>query len=154
MIGDNMGTHVPYDASTEQFLNNFYTRFPLSVENQGLARMVAVNHWNQVHREVYRRYCDDEQDFQDFCAKYSDRFLDETPSQFFAELDRTVVETGLSLEAVTEKVNAFQVAFKHLFESEEKRAEAHRVSKELNDYLTPVYIALRAKGYNRKELWG
>jgi uncharacterized protein (UPF0297 family) len=51
-------------------------------------------------------------------------------------------------------VNALQVAFEHLFESEEKRTEAHRVSQELNDCLTPVYVALRAKGYNRKELWG
>lgn len=147
-----MGTHVPYDASTEQFLNNFYTRFPLSVENQGLARMVAVNHWNQVHREVYRGYCRDGQDFQDFCAKYSDRFLDETPAQFFAELDRTVAEVGLSLEEVSKKIRALEAVFELLFESEEKRAEAERVSQELIDYLTPVYIALRAKGYNSKEL--
>lgn len=151
-----MGAYVPYDPTKEQFLNNFYTRFPSGIGNyqQGLAWSVFASSWNEPHTSHLRKMFDSEEDFQDYSSKYSDRYLSETPEAFFRELDATVTEVGLSLEILAEKIKTFSLAMVDIFESDEARAVGEQASKEMNDCLTPVYVALRVKGYNRKELWG
>lgn len=151
-----MGAYVPYDSESEAFLNNFYTRFPSGIGNypQGLERSVYASSWNEPHSSYLRRMFDSEEEFDDYSSKHSDRYLAETPEVFFRELDATVSEVGLSLEILAEKIRIFSMAMEHISESVEARAVSDQASKEMNDCLTPVYIALRAKGYNRKELWG
>lgn len=151
-----MGAHVPYDPSKEQFLNNFYTRFPsgVGVYPEGLARSISSEYWNTLYIQIFLGFSMSEEDLQDLCSKYSDKYLSMTPKQFFEELDTTVTEVGLTLDDIKQKIKVFKMAIEHLFESDKTRVIAEQASKELNDYLTPVYVALRAKGYNRKELWG
>ena len=150
-----MGVYVPFDAEKVTFLNNLYTRFPTGIGRypQGLVRSISASFWSESHASHLRRILDDEVDFQDYSSKHSDRYLSETPEAFFSELDTTVVEVGLSLESIVEKIRIFSMAMEHIFESDQAKAVGEQASKEINDCLTPVYVALRLKGYNRKELW-
>ena len=131
-----MGQHVPYDPAKETFLNNFHVRFPsdrLPAHLEGLSRGTARNYWNETYRSVLQIMLE-KVDFAKYCAVRSDLYLDQTPEQFFEVVDRTVLEVGLSLESIAEKINI-------------------GVDKELHDYLRPIYVALRQKGYNQAELW-
>ncbi len=148
-----MGTYVPYDATKEQSLNNFYLSFPYSAEGQGLVRVASAVFWDITFREVYRGMCRSEQEFQQCCSEYSNKHLNQTPGQFFAELDSTVIEVGHNLGCIAEKIRAYGEVSEHCLESDETLTMARKLSKELEDYLTPVYVALRLKGYNRKELY-
>jgi hypothetical protein len=143
-----MGAHVPYDPDTEMFLNNFYTRFPSGIGTypQGLDRATWESDWHKTHREVFRSWdtFTSVEDFDDFCSRLSDRYLDETPEQFFAELDRTVIEVGLSPDIIMEKIQA----------SKNDHLSSREESLDRDEYLKPVYIAMRNKGYNKKELFG
>lgn len=155
-----MGAYVPYDPETEVFLNNFFTRFPLndgSDFSNGIYRTCLADCWDVPIRTKLRSVYLEVKfsgSLEDYCAKHSDKYLAQTPREFFAELDSTVVEVGLSLEAIAAKIHSYQAASKHLFESPEARRLVEQASEELNSYLTPVYVALREKGYNRKELRG
>ena len=131
-----MGKYVPYELTKENFLNNFHTRFPserLQAHPEGLSRSVAKAYWNETYRNVLRDMLG-QVDFTKYCTRRSDLYLDQTPGQFFEEVDRTVFEVGLSLGNIAKKIN-------------------NGVDEELHDYIRPVYVALREKGYNQAELW-
>jgi hypothetical protein len=154
-----MGQHVPYNPEDEAFINNFFCRFPYgegSAYPEGTTRFSYAKHWDDVIRQSIRNSLErisSKVDFIDYCATRSDLYLDQTPRQFFAELDRTVVELGLSVEAITAKIRTFHSASKSLFNSDDSRRVANNASREMNEYLKPVYIALRRKGYNKADLW-
>jgi hypothetical protein len=151
-----MGAYVPYNPEVEKFLNNFYTRFPSGTGPfpYGLARFVLNDCWNKTNQERLREiYSHSEEEFQDHCSRVSDRYLAETPEQFFAELDKTVLEVGLSFDQIKERIKTYSAAGDSIGGDDRTNIRQHHMNI-LNDYLIPVYKALRLKGYNIKELWG
>ncbi len=144
-----MGAYVPYDESQEGFLNNFHERFPLGeslMPKEGLARFVIhrENSWDIINRTRFGNIFKKNKslgDVHEFCFRFSDKFLDQTPREFFTEVDKTALECRLSVESITERIVL-------------ARGTDLQTYLARDDYLRPVYIALRMKGYNKKELWG
>lgn len=155
-----MGIYVPYNPKNEEFLNNFYTRFPVGEGSspEGLYRMLVARYLDQTNRIYFQSQIKtsfkDQKDMDDYCSKYSDLYLDQTPKQFIATLDETVVELGLSIEQIIQNNQRSNEASKDLFVNDEFRAICILASTNRDNYLRPVYAALRGKGYNKKELWG
>ena len=68
--------------------------------------------------------------------------MTDTHVKFFAVVDSTVTEVGLTMDEVTAKI------------IETKRIGTLEACSLRDKYLEPIYIALRRKGYNIIELWG
>lgn len=138
-----MGTYIAYDPEAEDFLNNFYTRFVQSgTENhpEGLARAIYSNRMDTTYAECYRGL-DYEADYQDYCAKKSNRYLQETPRTFFKTLDEVISEVGLDFSEIRRLT---LIAREGTLEDCLARDE----------YIRPVYVHMRQMGYNKSELWG
>lgn len=78
----------------------------------------------------------------------SDKRLDQTPEQFYTEIDATVAEIGMELE----DVSAFLCRF--FAEGGTSNDEDDARFEELWKTLSPIYVALRKKGYTSQDVTG
>lgn len=161
-----MGAHVPYDSKEEVYLNNFFTRFPFGegeVYPEGTYRTQGRIHRGETYREFLRKERGEMNQTADQLEGYyslrSNKYLDQTPEQFITELDSTVAEVGLSLKSIEAKIQAYFranmdlfMANKDLWKNQESRMLSQKAILDLNEYLMPVYISLRKKGYNYTDL--
>lgn len=145
-----MGQYVPFDQSELSLLNNFFCHFPVGNEPyknprpQGMYRTAHAKNWNKMTRELLA-----EQPIEDVQRDYlqkSDKFLDQSAAEFYAEIDRTVMELGVSMDVISKAINIY-----HHNQCGEIGEESGR---HMDDLLRPIYRALRQKGYNKPELWG
>lgn len=147
-----MGQHVPFDPKAEAFNNNFFQHFPIGNDPhpsrlpEGMYRMAAKGHWevcNRVYiKEEWPQY------YEADCQEYSELYLEQTPAVFYVVIDQIVRELGLSMDEVSRTINRLR----HIQEG--RGPDATKSMFDLSDYLQPIYIALRNKGYNKPELWG
>lgn len=153
-----MGVHITFDPDELNFLNNFFTRFPLGIEPylhkypEGLYRYTMSGiAWKKTKRvslkelvgEVFR----DEADLLDHCEAYSDKYLDQTPAEFCAEINLVMNELGISVQEITRYLNI------KVHEQKIGLPEDTPFVDDLNLPLRPIYQALRERGYNKKDLW-
>lgn len=158
-----MGLHIPYDQDTESFLNNFYTCFPFgsgAIFPNGLRRPRILNNGKEEernHREIYKdvfllQKRSRDENYEEHLEDYSDLFLNQTPRAFFGKIDETVIEVGLTLPEITSEIQILLATYDRLFDNKETEADGVNALNRINDFLTPLYIALRNKGYNAAEL--
>lgn len=134
-----------------RILGNFQNKFPLGnkptdptghdLTADGIDRTRArrfIKNWLVSHKESIL--------YEGPHAKRgrSEKWLEQNPAEFYGEIDRTVSELEISMEKLAETVNRF------VFLSREKDPEP--LYEELLEILLPVYIALRKKGYSRRDL--
>jgi len=128
-------------------LNNFHMHFPAGnsphnyedepIFSEGYYRFMANEAgWDSTFREL----------------GYNPRFqsekrLNQTPKQFYEEVDRTVEELGMSMTSVSEAVN-LMLSRRHL------GIEAGSIADIVWPALYPIYVALRKKGYSKEDLRG
>jgi hypothetical protein len=163
-----VGKHVPYKASELSlnqgvlFLNNFFCHFSLlnSPEEtlvceefypDGLYRMLQKDRWDVLSRISIKNFLLKHLShvaLDECCADRSDKRLDQTPRQFYAEVDGVVESLGISAEEIAKRINAVLMQ-RHDVSIEELR----RLTAELDTFLLPIYIALREAGYNKADLW-
>jgi hypothetical protein len=138
-----MAEHVPFDEEELLFLNNCWCHFILGEKAtipQGPYRTHHEDDWDIPMCTSIRCF---EQDIIDYYhQECSDKKLGQTPAEFYAELDKTIVEVGLSVDLVAETISAYLV----------ERKTNH--SAKIEPFLAPIYKAFRLKGYNRLDLWG
>ncbi len=162
-----MGKYVPYEE-TEVLsghgvpdLNNFLSHFRFlekpketSVCDEyfpdGMYRVFAKDEWDVTYRaqinEILRGASTES--FDEYCAGRSDKCLNQTPRQFYAEFDGVVERLGISPDVIAKKINAYLMQRRSI-----PREESLRLNAKLNIFLLPIYIALREVGYNKKDLW-
>jgi hypothetical protein len=158
-----MGKYVPYEASElpliqkVQFLNCFFRHFrfmerpkgtPASIFLDGWSRMQHQDQWSVSRRTGISNYPFSYPSLAECCADRSDKRLDQTPRQFYAEVDGVVESLGISAEEIAKRINAVLMQ-RHDVSIEELR----RLTAELDTFLLPIYIALREAGYNKADLW-
>lgn len=154
-----MGAHVPFDPQELRFLNNFYTRFPYgtaphpNMYPNGLHRFtserIPLSMTKRQDLEEIRSTFPTEVAFQDFCSKYSDRYLDQTATEFYTEIDDVMDELGISMSTVTYHLNVELYKWHNQSQSEKNVDTA---ADSINSPLRPIYQALRERGYNWKDL--
>lgn len=125
-------------------LNNFFCHFPVSCERGISGKLVVTDdgHYrNQITeldewdvREIYFSQADTEK-------IHSQRFLEQTPRQFYAELDLVIATLGIDIEKLCQTVAQY---------SYEKKTE--QSSEEIWTLLLPIFIAMRKLGYSKAEL--
>ncbi len=155
-----MGAHVPFNSEELNFLNNFYTRFQLGTEPypqrypEGLHRFTMRGcGWDKTTlaslRESLGDGFRDEADLLDYCQAHSDKYLNQTPAEFYAEIDAVMGELGISTEVIARHLNV------KVHEQQTRSLDGSGpFVDDLNLPLRPIYQALRERGYNKKELWG
>jgi len=130
-----------YSHAHMRVLNNFFMRFPVGNDphntdgDEGLHRRNSKPDWNVPSIVTYPD------------QGYSEKKGSQTPAEFFAEVDRTVAELGIEIAEISRRINRW------IYEGKKSDEARERLSKEMWDILIPVYIALRKKGYSRKDLW-
>lgn len=143
-----MAKHVPF-SEEEAFINNFHSHFPWPTNAsypQGIRRHLRRldGYWERTGREYVERMRNvltEEEDFAEYLGEHSDRYLKKTAAQFYEELDSLIVELGLSMESIVEKIEV------------SKDSQNLKDAQERDSYLFPLYKALRQRGYNKFELW-
>ena len=145
-----MGQYIPFDQSELSLLNNFFCHFPIGNDPyknprpQGMYRTASAKNWNRTTREFLAEQPAEEVQ-RDYFGK-SDKYLDQSVAEFYAEVDRTVEELGISMFVISKKIN------KYLYT--QRGEEGEERGKRVDELLGPIYAALRNKGYNRPELYG
>jgi hypothetical protein len=152
-----MGQYVPYDESESKFLNNFFCHFcigdepyKINLPAEGHYRGLLTDCWNRTQFEHCKEsgIFNDDEDLQRYCENKSDKRLNQTPAEFYAEVDQTIIEVGMTIELVAQTINAY------LHERRGKIGDmACEIQNKLESFLLPIYIALRKKGYNKADLW-
>jgi len=151
-----MGQYIPFDSAELPFLNNFFAHFPVGNDPypaaipEGLYRMTGhlASFWGKTYKESMIESGLSESELQDYYSDRSDKRLNQTPEQFYAEVDRTVQELGMDMTLIQKTINIF------LHDSRVESCEnSLELSKILDEFLAPVYVALRNRGYNKADLW-
>lgn len=121
-----------YSDLTCRVLNNFFFYF---LEGGYRSRLKESGKWK----------CS----FREFTSPNlrSDKKLDQTPEQFYTEIDTTVVEIGMKLDDVSFFLYRF-------FEDGGTSLTDDVHFEELWKVLSPIYIALRKKGYTSQDITG
>ncbi|MDO8593806.1 MAG: hypothetical protein Q7R59_02835 [bacterium] len=102
--------------------------------------------WNTKMLEIMQEFPFQSEDTRRrYCESKSDKYLGQTPAEFYAEVDRTVGELQMSMSVVSRTINAY---------FHNQREAGHEGSKRIDIFLSPLYAALRNKGYNKSDLWG
>ena len=155
-----MGAHVPFNQEELVFLNNFYTRFQLGTEPhpqkypEGLHRFtMKACGWEKTKRASLKESVGsgfhDEVDLLDYYQAHSDKYLDQTPAEFYVEVDTVMTELGISAEEIARYLN-----IKVHEQQTRPPGRSGPFVDDLNLPLRPIYQALRERGYNKKDLWG
>lgn len=151
-----MGQHVPFDSKELHSLNSFLHQFirgsvPYDTVQPGGLYRDALHPWWGTKEIAFLKEAArfSGAQLRMYCERKSERRLQQTHAEFFAEIDRTIIEVGLTVEEVAEKINIYLY-----FQYQVNRATAHVLNEKLDEFLAPVYIALRNKGYNRADLMG
>lgn len=158
-----MGQHVPFNDEELAFLNNFFCHFrwgdtPYEMAfPEGLYRANLHDVWDKTFLENATEFFTKHSppDFLDkslerLITERSDLILSQTPQQFFAVVEETIREVGLTAEEVARTINTYLHEREKIPipDFEQSFVFHHR----LDDFLAPIYLALRKKGYNRVDL--
>ena len=148
-----MGQYVPYDPSEIPggSLNNFFCHFPA---NGPYERTMPEGYYRSLLKDggawdVSLREFLEEDSIYEVTHDRSEKRLDQIPAEFYAEIDRMIVEVGLTVEAVARVINIY-LHHRDLV----SREVSLQMNTALDAFLLPIYIALRNKGYSRQDLWG
>ncbi len=118
------------------FMNNFYIHF--ANWELGYRQIYKEHRWDKTYRDYLIELGLSEQTDSDF-QTYSLLYLSQTGRQFFEAVDQAVLEAGVDkthLETMATKFNKL---------SEDER-------RQFLEILFPVYLKLREKGYNHRDL--
>lgn len=151
-----MGNHVAYNPNTPEPLNSFFLNLVCGnspYENstpEGLYRNILSPWWHMTQYEFLKGPSFLSGNILKVkCASASERRLMQTHEEFFGEIDRTIIEVGLTVEEVARVVNVYlRERYRGTFDERESRARV------LDEYLFPIFVALRRKGYNAADLHG
>lgn len=153
-----MGQHIPFNPSELQplDLNNFHAHFALGDDPFPTHMPDGFYRNNFHHLECWdKSYRDaliflglsEPADVLGNYAEKSDKRLFQTQVEFYAEIDETVRELEMDLALVQKKINVY------FHDSRCKDCEDPReLSINLDAFLSPIYVALRKKGYNPSDL--
>ncbi len=145
-----MGQHIPLNDEDLGFLNNFFCHFRFGesqVMPDGLYRTVRASYWHIVQREYMKSEAKMYGgNLAEYFSSRSDKALDQTPAEFYNEVDRTTIEVGCNVEVIMEMILDFQ-------KPNNTREQTFEKFDALEKYIRPIYTALRQKGYNRSDLW-
>ncbi len=159
-----MAEHVPFIESSIEGLNNFLCHFSLDGNEHypdGMYREKKKKFWDKSFLEMLENFYEvqavhgshtSQKKFEEILSRYSDRYLHKTSSDFYAEIDRTLVGLGFTVEGVAKKLNTFYIAQKK--RGREPLDESLRRAIDIREYLRPIYNALRQSGYNPNDLVG
>ncbi len=142
-----MGQYVPYDPSEIPggFLNNFFLRFLIG--DKPYPRDPEIHEGN--FRQYARRLGDRTFGSNVRSAIYGGKLSSQTGLGFIDDVDCAIAESGLTVEEVGRVINTY------LHDRSGADTETYqRLSRLLNTFLLPIYIALRNKGYDAHDLWG
>jgi len=151
-----MGEYIPVDLEKPEPLGCFYRNLVygnIPYKNstpEGLYRNVLRPWWHMTQYEFLKGpaflLCNK---LKADCASRSEKRLAQTHEEFFAEIDRTIVELGLTVEEVARVVNVY-LSERHcgFFDERESRERV------FDEYLSPIFVALRLRGYNAVDLQG
>ena len=147
-----MGQYVPFTQNELLFLNNFFCHFPIGNDPypnrypNGMYRTAHEGDWNMKMLEIVQKFPFQSEDTRcRYCESKSDKYLGQTPAEFYTEVDRTVEELGMSVSVVSRTINAYH---------HNQRDVGKEGAKHLDEFLAPIYAALRNNGYNKADLWG
>ncbi len=162
-----------YWAAFPRILNNFFARFVIGnkpyrcVGDPRGYRSMEADYWNEVRRYngegIYG-------DGDEYGHLHTDKYRNQTPRQFYGEIDDLIVQHGLTVEKVAEIINDAYFGSKIKYSSTwrgslhrrlekwfpfyrdwvEKRREAKW--KLMFETLLPIYIELRQRGYSTYDL--
>ncbi len=109
--------------------------------------------WNTTHRSIYRgREHLLGYNFEIVLKKLSDKYLDQTPAEFYREVDSTVTELGLDSSLIATKIKNYLAIPSKLKPRNADELSTHKEARALTDYIVIIYIVLRKKGYNSFDL--
>lgn len=147
-----MGQYVPFDSAELSLLNNFFCHFPIGNDPypnrkpNGFYRTAHGEHWNTKILELVRGFPFQSKDsLHRYCEGKSDKYLAGTFAEFYAEVDRTVEELGMFMVVVSRTINVYE---------HNQREAGPEGARHLDEFLAPIYVALRNKGYNKADLCG
>ena len=126
----------------DDFMNNFYGYF--TDENCGYSPRASFRRdgWETTNRDWLREnYRDNPESLQRNLKAYSELYLSQTGRQLIESIDQAVLEIGI--DPVELKFLATKMGDKLV--GEERRDFIERI-------MFPLYLKLREKGYNHKEL--
>lgn len=154
--GTIMSMYIPFRKEEVAFLGNFFYHFRFGDESgcpEGIWRTCVTDVWNTTHREIYEgRACLFKDHFSEVFGKLSDKYLNQTPSDFYGEVDSTIIELGLDSSVISKKIKNFVAIPSKLKPKNALELSTHTEARALTDYLVIIYIALRKKGYNPFDL--
>lgn len=146
-----MGQYVPYDPlelhyGYNGFLNNFFLRFFIGDVPYSRDPEIIEGNFRRAARWLGDRTFGAGQERNE---ERSDKLYDQTGLQLIEEIDQTIRELGYTVEMVGMVINTY------LHVREHASNEAYwKMTKIIDTFLLPIYIALRNKGYNKQDLWG
>jgi hypothetical protein len=124
--------HPERATTAHEDINNFYSH--VSRGPQGNRRVYAMlEELATTHRSSILSIAG-------MTEGYSEQRLDHTQQQFFDDIDGTMQELGMDAEIVEQLVENRTVA------------NGEKGSRAVNEYLRPLYLALRKKGYSHRDL--
>ncbi|MDO8593723.1 MAG: hypothetical protein Q7R59_02415 [bacterium] len=89
-----------------------------------------------------------ERELKDYFADRSEKRLDQTQEQFYAEVDKVVQELEMDMVLIQKTINVY------IHDREYEDKNPRELIKVLDKFLAPIYVALRKKGYNSQDLVG
>ena len=150
-----------------RLFNNFFNLFPLGEKPypsnespQGAKRGLEAKNWDVVRKNNGIGVFGDNDEHANW---YTDKYRNQTPHQFYNEVDQIICECGFTVEKVAEIVNdAYLRCERPLW----KRKLENRIPpykrlmqrtrekkwKLMFETLLPVYVELRHRGYSHYEL--
>lgn len=148
-----MGQYIKFDPSELVFLNSFFLNFRCGNEPhetdhpEGICRY-AFDKWYEM-KEIDFLACLYVEELRQYCAKRSEKRLNQTFAEFFGEIDRTIVEVGMTVEDVAKEINVYRYECGRKF-----CGNTPELAGKIYKFLAPIYTALRNKGYNPADLLG
>lgn len=145
-----MGQYTPLNDEDGGMLNNFFCHFCFDKKHlmpDGFYRTISAKHWNTTFRDYMKGQIDHFVDkLEGYFSSRSDKILDQTPAEFYAEVDRATIEVGCDATVIAEMI----CDFKDKSNTREQAIDKYTL---LDSYIRPIYMALRKEGYNKVDLW-
>lgn len=153
-----MGQYIPFSPSELQpiNLNNFFAHFTVGIDPYPSSMPEGFSRTNFRNLECWDKSYKDALVFLGLSesatvlsehSDRSDKRLNQTQEQFYAEIDMTMGKLGMEMTIVQKRINAYV----HDTRCEDCK-NPRELSRNLDSFLSPVYVALRKKGYNPSDL--